>query len=142
MYRQKNTDKHLAYPCFLLPLPRSTAAQKNVHFVLKIGTFRFADYNVERLELVKKYFTPNIVAGFCIFMTNDKSYINTPKGASATFTMEVNKKHKGKLDWAGEVAESTKRKLPPIWLDNEYAIEKWDEVKNKGIEFYYTIVEV
>ena len=44
MYRQKNTDKHLAYPCFLLPLPRSTAAQKNVHFVLKIGTFRFADY--------------------------------------------------------------------------------------------------
>nr|DAU51148.1 MAG TPA: ATP11 protein [Caudoviricetes sp.] len=25
---KKNTDKHPAYPCFLLPLPRSTPAQK------------------------------------------------------------------------------------------------------------------
>ena len=45
MYRyKKNTDKHPAYPCFLLPLPRSTAAQKNVHVILIFGTFRFADY--------------------------------------------------------------------------------------------------
>jgi len=106
-----------------------------------IGRYSFWK-DVERLEIVKKYFTPNIVAGFCVFMTNDQSYTNTPKGASATFTMEVNKKHKGKLDWVGEVAESTKRKLPVISLDNEYTIKKWDKVKNKDIEFYYTIVEV
>jgi len=56
--------------------------------------------------------------------------------------MEEDIKHKGKLDWAGEVAESTKRKLPVISLDNEYTIKKWDKVKSKDIEFYYTIVEV
>ncbi|MBO1883542.1 hypothetical protein J4N46_03645 [Capnocytophaga sp. Marseille-Q4570] len=106
-----------------------------------IGRYSFWK-DVERLEVVKKYFTPNIVAGFCIFMTNDQSYTNTPRGASKTFTMEEDIKHKGKLDWVGEVAESTKRRLSAIWLDNEYTIKKWDKVKNKDIEFYYTIVEV
>jgi len=42
-------------------LPRSTPAQKNVHFVLIFGTFRFADYtltnkDVEReIEIIKQF---------------------------------------------------------------------------------------
>ena len=37
---------------FLLPLPRSTSA-KSVHSVLKIGTFRFADYRIKEKSIKK-----------------------------------------------------------------------------------------
>ena len=42
-------------------MPRSTPAQKNVHFVLIFGTFRFADYtltnkDVQReIEIIKQF---------------------------------------------------------------------------------------
>ena len=44
MYRQKNTDKHPAYPCFFITFAPFNPCSKNVHFVLIFGTFRFADY--------------------------------------------------------------------------------------------------
>jgi len=33
-----------AYPCFFVTFAPFNLRSKNVHFVLKIGTFRFADY--------------------------------------------------------------------------------------------------
>lgn len=44
MYRQKNTDKQPAYPCFFITFAPFNHRSKNVHFVLIFGTFRFADY--------------------------------------------------------------------------------------------------
>ena len=48
MYKHKKT--RIAIPhirVFLLPLPHSNPAQKNVHFILIFGTFRFADYTFQ-----------------------------------------------------------------------------------------------
>ena len=48
MYRQKNTDKHPAYPCFFITFAPFNLRSKNVHFVLIFGTFRFADYKLDK----------------------------------------------------------------------------------------------
>ena len=37
-----------AYPCFFVTFFPFNLRSKNVHFVLKIGTFRFADYTTFR----------------------------------------------------------------------------------------------
>ena len=98
--------------------------------------------DVYRIERIKRSFHPNVIAGFSIFVTNDESYKNTPKGASTPFTMEAGVQHSKELDWKGEVAKSTKDKHPKIELEKEYTIEKWDDVTIEGIIFHYCIVEV
>ena len=37
-----------AYSCFFVTFAPFNLRSKNVHFVLKIGTFRFADYTLRR----------------------------------------------------------------------------------------------
>jgi hypothetical protein len=98
--------------------------------------------DVERIETIKKHFQPNIVAGFCIFMTNDENYTKTPKGASASFTMEAENQRPKKLDWEGEVADSTRSKYPKIVFENQYIIEKWYDIILQEYKFHYCIVEV
>lgn len=98
--------------------------------------------DVYRIERIKRSFHPNVIAGFSIFVTNDESYKNTPKGSSTPFTMEAGVQHSKELDWKGEVAKSTKDKHPKIELEKEYTIEKWDDVTIEGIIFHYCIVEV
>jgi hypothetical protein len=98
--------------------------------------------DVERIETIKKHFQPNIVAGFCIFLTNEGNYTKTPKGASASFTMETENQRPKKLDWEGEVADSTRSKYPKIVLEKEHTIKRWDTIENEGITFHYCIVEV
>ena len=94
------------------------------------------------VERIKRSFLPNVIAGFSIFMTNDESYKNTPKGASEPFTMKAGVQHSKELDWKGEVAKSTKDKHPKIELEKEYTIGKWYDVTIEGIGFHYCIVEV
>ncbi|WP_454997722.1 hypothetical protein [Capnocytophaga granulosa] len=98
--------------------------------------------DVERIETIKKHFQPNVVAGFCIFMTNDENYTKTPKGASASFTMEAENQRPKELNWEGEVAPSTIDKYPTISLEREYTIEKWDKKTTQEIDFHYCIVEI
>lgn len=98
--------------------------------------------DVQRIETIKKHFQPNIVAGFCIFMTNDENYTKTPKGASASFTMEAENQRPKKLDWEGEVADSTRSKYPKIVFENQYIIEKWYDIILQEYKFHYCIVEV
>ena len=100
--------------------------------------------DVYRIEKIKRSFHPNVIAGFSIFVTNDESYKNTPKGASTPFTMEAGVQHSKELEWERKekVADSTKDKYPKIDLEKEYTIEKWDDVTIEGIGFHYCIVEV
>ena len=97
--------------------------------------------DVYRVERIKRNFS-KVIVGFSIFVTNDESYMKTPKGASTPFTMEAGVQHPKELDWKGEVAKSTKDKHPKIELEKEYTIEKWDDVTIEGIIFHYCIVEV
>lgn len=97
--------------------------------------------DVYRVERIKRNFS-KVIAGFSIFMTNDESYMNTPKGASEPFTMEAGVQHSKELDWKGEVAKSTKDKHPKIELEKEYTIGKWYDVTIERIVFHYCIVEV
>lgn len=100
--------------------------------------------DVYRIERIKRSFHPNVIAGFSIFMTNDESYMKTPKGASEPFTMEAGVQHSKELEWERKekVADSTKDKYPKIELEKEYTIGKWYDVTIEGIGFHYCIVEV
>ena len=98
--------------------------------------------DVERIETIKKHFQPNIVAGFCIFLTNEENYTKTPKGASASFTMEAGNQRPKKLDWEGEVADSTRSKYPKIVLENRYTIFQCYDITLQKYKFHYCIVEV
>ena len=99
--------------------------------------------DVYRVERIKRNFS-KVIAGFSIFMTNDESYKNTPKGASEPFTMEAGVQHSKELKWEekAKVADSTKNKYPKIELEKEYTIGKWYDVTIGGIGFHYCIVEV
>jgi len=97
--------------------------------------------DVYRIERIKRNFS-KVIAGFSIFMTNDESYMNTPKGASELFTMEAGVQHSKELDWKGAVAKSTKDKYPKIELEKGYTIGKWYDVTIERIVFHYCIVEV
>jgi len=99
--------------------------------------------DIYRVERIKRNFS-KVIAGFSIFMTNDESYKNTPKGASEPFTMEAGVQHSKELKWEekAKVADSTKNKYPKIELEKEYTIGKWYDVTIGGIGFHYCIVEV
>ena len=103
-----------------------------------IGRYSFWK-DVERLEAVKKRFI-NIDTGFCIFLTNDAYYKKSPQGASGAFTMEAGTELTGNVNWKTPVTIADY--YPKIAFEGKYKIEKWDNVKNEGIDFYYTIVEV
>ena len=99
--------------------------------------------DVYRVERIKRNFS-KVIAGFSIFVTNDQSYMKTPKGASEPFTMEAGVQHSKELDWEekAKVADSTKSKYPKIELEKEYTIGKWYDVTIERIVFHYCIVEV
>ena len=110
---------------------------------LNIGRYSFWK-DVKRLEMIKEYFKPNVIAGFCVFMTNDQGYMNPTKGSSAAFTMKAGEKtpQTGELKWEESTAKSTKEKYPTILLKVQYTIEKWYKTTNQEIDFHYCIVEV
>lgn len=103
-----------------------------------IGKYSFWK-DIERVERIKENFK-NVQSGFCVFITNDKSYTQTSGGATAPFSMEAGIPHTGDLNWDGDV-ELAKR-LSTISLKNKHTIEKWDTTENEGITFHYCIVEV
>lgn len=103
-----------------------------------IGRYSFWK-DVERLEAVKKRFI-NIDTGFCIFLTNDAYYKKSPQGASGAFTMKTGTELTGNVNWKTPVTIADY--YPEIVFEGKYKIEKWDDIKNEGIDFYYTIVEV
>jgi len=99
--------------------------------------------DVYRVERIKRNFS-KVIAGFSIFMTNDESYMKTPKGASAPFTMEAGGQDSKELKWEEKekVADSTRSKYPKIEFEKKHTIEKWYNVTMEEIVFYYCIVEV
>ncbi len=99
--------------------------------------------DVYRVERIKRNFS-KVIAGFSIFMTNDESYMKTPKGASAPFTMEAGVQHSKELKWEEKekVADSTRSKYPEIVLENQYTIKEWYDITLQEYKFHYCIVEV
>jgi len=108
---------------------------------LNIGRYSFWK-DVKRLEMIKEYFKPNVIAGFCVFMTNDQGYMNSTNGSSADFTMKAKTPHTGELKWKESTAKSTKEKCPSILLKVQYTIEEWYKTTNQEIDFHYCIVEI
>ena len=99
--------------------------------------------DVYRVERIKRNFS-KVIAGFSIFVTNDESYMKTPKGASAPFTMEAGVQHSKELKWEEKekVADSTRSKYPEIVLENQYTIKEWYDITLQEYKFHYCIVEV
>ena len=108
---------------------------------LNIGRYSFWK-DVKRLEMIKEYFKPNVIEGFCVFMTNDQGYMNSTNGSSADFTMKAKTLHTGELKWKESTAKSTKEKCPSILLKVQYTIEEWYKTTNQEIDFHYCSVEV
>ena len=94
--------------------------------------------DVARLEFVKESFKPNIIRGFCVFMTNEDKYTRKPTDISEKFSMKAGYVHDKELVWLseGKLAENN----PKILLSKQYVIDSWDINQNTG--FHYCIVEV
>ena len=98
-----------------------------------IGRYSFWK-DVARIEFVKECFSPNIAKGFCVFVTNDKSY----KADHTNFSMKEKVEQGGVIQWDKEEL-SLATTHPKILLKQKYKIENWIPLEN---EFYGCIVEV
>lgn len=103
-----------------------------------IGKYSFWK-DIERIERIKENFK-NVQTGYCVFITNDKSYTQPSGGATAPFSMEAGATRMGNLDWDGDVELANR--LSTISLKEKHTIKKWDTTENEGITFHYCIVEV
>nr|WP_314603958.1 hypothetical protein [uncultured Capnocytophaga sp.] len=103
-----------------------------------IGKYSFWK-DIERIERIKENFK-NVQTGYCVFITNDKSYTQPSGGATAPFSMEAGATRMGNLDWDGDVELANR--LSTISLKEKHTIKKWDTAENEGITFHYCIVEV
>ena len=106
--------------------------------VQNIGKYSFWK-DIERIERIKENFK-NVQTGYCVFITNDKSYTQPSGGATAPFSMEAGATRMGNLDWDGDVELANR--LSTISLKEKHTIKKWDTTENEGITFHYCIVEV
>ena len=106
--------------------------------VQNIGKYSFWK-DIERIERIKENFK-NVQTGYCVFITNDKSYTQPSGGATAPFSMEAGATRMGNLDWDGDVELANR--LSTISFKEKPTIKKWDTTENEGITFHYCIVEV
>ena len=103
-----------------------------------IGKYSFWK-DIERIERIKENFK-NVQTGYCVFITNDKSYTQPSGGATAPFSMEAGATRMGNLDWDDDVELANR--LSTISLKEKHTIKKWDTTENEGVTFHYCIVEV
>ena len=114
-----------------------------------IGRYQFWK-DVKRLELLKETYK-NVVGGVALFLTNDKNYLKTTKGADyEAFGMSETLNKSGKLDW-GEfkgvdekllVNNKKRKKYPPITLSESYSLE-WKDINiQDAVSFYCCMVMV
>ena len=109
-----------------------------------LGRYDFGK-DVRRTELIKQRFNNTVKNGFSIFLTNDKSYQNTPKlGANYTNFSMNNGIHGTNMAWLH--SNGTTKGHPNFTLNNQYTID-WKQIpKNlqngSQYKFYYTIVSI
>ena len=105
---------------------------------IPIGRYDFWK-DVARLEFIKESFKQKICKGFCVFLTNDRKYMEEEIKTSEMFTMEEGKPHKGFLSFK---TPSLAQKHKGFSLLENHQIDKWYDVTIEGIGFHYCIVEV
>jgi len=93
--------------------------------------------DVARLEFIKESFKQKICKGFCVFLTNDRKYMEEEIKTSKDFTMEEGKPHKGFLSFK---TPSLAQKHKGFSLLENHQIDKWKELSSIG--FHYCIVKV
>lgn len=93
--------------------------------------------DVARLEFIKESFKQKICKGFCVFLTNDRKYMEEEIKTSEDFTMEKGKPHKGLLRFK---TPSLAKKYKEFSLLENHQIDEWKELSS--IVFHYCIVEV
>lgn len=117
---------------------------KDVTIIKSNGAHNLAKYgfwkDVQRIELVSKKFN-NVEGGLAIFLTNDKSYLNSNKQKdtySINFSI-ANGKHQKNKSWNKENNENKSR--PDFEVNKEYHIE-WNDKQIGETNFYYCILEI
>ena len=85
----------------------------------------------------RESFKPKICKGFCVFLTNDRKYMEEEIKTSEDFTMEKGKPHKGLLRFK---TPSLAKKYKEFSLLENHQIDEWKELSS--IVFHYCIVEV
>ena len=103
---------------------------------IPIGRYDFWK-DVARLEFIKESFKQKICKGFCVFLTNDRKYMEEEIKTSKYFTMEDGKTHKGFLSFK---TPSLAQKHKGFSLLENHQIDKWKELSSIG--FHYCIVKV
>jgi len=96
--------------------------------------------DVRRIELLKEYFQ-TVKNGLCVFLTNDKQYLNNPKKSSNNCNLAMNEGYHNRCrHWMDE--DSTCAKTHKSFdLSKDYYLN-WESSKKESIDFYHTILTV
>lgn len=96
--------------------------------------------DVRRIELVRKRF-PNVKNGLAVFLTNDQSYLNTPKKTSNNYAFRmVEGLNPAEKHWHNPQSASAKTH-PDFEVEKEYEIQ-WKAKTIDNVNFNYCIVTV
>lgn len=118
--------------------------EKEVEVIKNQGAKDWGMYNfwkdVRRIELVRKRF-PNVKNGLAVFLTNDQSYLNTPKKTSNNYAFRmVDGLNPAEKHWHNPQSASAKTH-PDFEVEKEYEIQ-WKAKTIDNVNFNYCIVTV
>lgn len=96
--------------------------------------------DVRRIELVQKRFK-QVKNGLAVFVTNDPSYLNSPKETSNNYLFRINEGiHENNKFWRDPDSYCAKNNQG-FNLENTYEIH-WSRTKTDGIDLHYCIVTI
>ncbi len=96
--------------------------------------------DVRRIELVKRRFDV-VVGGVAVFLTNDATYLKSPKTQSMDIEFSMSEGiHSTQKHWPNAEVAKTKGR-PDFDLDKEYATA-WTDLLVDGVEMHYCIVTI
>ena len=151
-YKTKNSKKEEMIDKItqeVFNLKNQGAKDINCYLYLK-DIMRIESIKEQKIEIIKGQEKNNFKEGYAVFLTNDKTYLESPQNNDCVykdFSLEDGIIKQGELKWAEHTGDGTKKGIEdPITLKGIYKIE-WNEFSNVDKErsdgtFYYLVTKI
>nr|WP_302578110.1 hypothetical protein [Methanobrevibacter arboriphilus] len=114
------------------------------HGAKDIGCYNFLK-DITRIEKIRKECS-NFKKGYCIMLTNYKSYLDSPREEVYYWDLRLTNKRKIEKNSILSFSENfaLHKKFPPLKIENEYTIiwEKYSKLNKNNEQWYLLINEV
>lgn len=111
---------------------------------------RIESIKEQKIEIIKGQEKNNFKEGYAVFLTNDKTYLESPQNNDCVykeFSLQHGITKQGELKWAEHTGDGTKKGIEdPITLKGSYKME-WKKFSNVAEErsdgtFYYLVTKI